>query len=128
VDLLNRRQPVRVVVVVEGQEAVGRRHSAATRRRAVDAHETVDVAVVADDGVGVVGMTRQRRVARVVAARVGAGAAEDQVGRVRTQRRGDAAEQARAATDDVVLAVVAEQNVGAAAALDVVVSVARGLE
>ena len=123
VDLLNRRQRVRVVVVVERQEAVGRGHTTAAGGRAIDADETVDVAVVADDRVGVVGVSLRRAVAGVVAARARARATEDEIGSVRPARRCGRTEQTRAAADDVVLAVVAEQDVATAATLDVVVAV-----
>ena len=56
------------------------------------------------------------------------GPAEQDVAAVRPLGRGGQPEQGRAAADDVVLAEPAEDDVGAAAALDVVVPVRRRLE
>ena len=64
----------------------------------------------------------------VVARDVGAGAAEDQVAAVGALRAIRQAEEIRAATDDVVLAEIAEDHIVAAVALDVVVAVAWRFE
>ena len=122
-------------VVVERQEAT-RVHNAwndgpVRSRHCARGHQPIDIGVVAGDDVGVAGMfVAQRDVAlgvrrQGVVADLRARAAEDRIGTVGPQRRAVEAEQARAAADDVVLAQVAEDHVGAAVALDVVVAVAR---
>ena len=119
-DLVGRTRTRVVVVVVEAQEraAVG----------AADADDAEDVAVVAEDHVGVACMAVGGNVASVVARHISAGAAEDQVGAIGTQSWRGQTEQTGAAADDVVLAKVAEDHVGAAVAFDVVVAVVGALE
>ena len=119
-----RRRPV--AVVVERQEATG-------VRRAARADQTVDVAVVADDRIGVACVDVRddgavARPAHVVAVELGAGAAEDHVRAVGTLRDLGERVEARGAADHVVLTEAAEDDVVAAAALDVVVAVGRRLE
>ncbi len=82
--------------------------------------QVVDVRVVGGDRVGVGGV---RAVAHVVAIDRRARAAEDQVRRVAALRHRGLAEEVGAAAHDVVLALVAEDHVAAAAAFDVVASV-----
>ena len=108
-----------VVVVVEREVAA---------RYAVRADQAIDVAVVADDCVGVARVAGGRRVAVVVAREHGGRAAEDEVAAVRALCRRVEVEEARAAADDVVLALVAEDDVAAAATLDVIVAVRAGID
>ena len=103
-----------VRVVVEGKERVS----------AAADDEVEDVAVVAEDHVGVVGMARAGEVAVVVAVEADAGAAEDDVAAVGPLRRGRQAVEVARAADQVVLAEIAEDRVGAAVALDPVAPVA----
>ena len=107
-------QRAAVGVVVEAQEL------------AVTADEAVDDAVVAEDHVGVARVACRRRVARVVNGGAAARAAVDRVGAVGPRRPSRQVER-RAAPDQVVLAEVAEDEVAAAAALDIVVAVGRSL-
>ena len=107
-------------VVVELQEAV---RTGALSRHPVRAHEPEDVAVVRDDGIGVVRLAVCRGVARVVQADHRPRAAEDDVRAVLALSLRRLAEEVGAAADDVVLALVAEDDVVAGAALDVVVAV-----
>ena len=98
---------------------------------AVAADQAEEVAVVAEDVVGVAGVvgTAGGGVgpgAEDVARDAGAGAAEDGCRRRRAAGRPWSGRTGRAAADDVVLAEVAEDDVAAAAALDVVVAVGAG--
>jgi len=96
---------------------------------AVDAGDPDDPAVVAHHRVGVasVPVRRQRiahsHVAVVVASAVEARAAEQQVGAVGTVVHADQAEEVGGTAEDVVLAEVAEGDVVAAAAFEVVLAV-----
>ena len=125
-------EPLRAVVVVVEGDVLG---GAGVRRPQVlpvGPHDADDAAVVADDRVGVPGVQGSRggaeRERLVVAAGPGTRAAEDEVGAVRAQGRGDQAEEVRAATDEVVLAQAAEDDVVAASTLDVVLTVGGRLE
>ena len=66
-------------------------------------------------------------IADIVAGHVDARAAEDHVGAIGTLGGAAQAEEVGAAADDVILPEITEDHVGAAAALDVIVAVARGL-
>ena len=116
-----------VRVVVEERHVLGDRADVG----AVDSDDPDDPAVVADDRVGVVAVHQvvvAAGVGAVVAGRVGAGAAEEDVGAVRPVAALGQAEEVAAATEDVVLADAAEHDVVAAAALDVVLAVGERLE
>src|SRR5438874_1021725 len=80
-------------VGVEGEERARRMEGA------------VDVAVVAENEVGVAGVARGRGIARAVAGDRRAGAAVDDVRAVGPQGRGGQAEEAGAAADEVILAL-----------------------
>ncbi len=117
-----------VVVVVEGEErqrhlgiAVGVGGGAPA-----GADEPVEVAVVAEDRVGVVGVALGRQVAHVVDADPRSGSTVDGVRPVGAQRGRDQPEHRAAAADEVVLAEVAPDDVVAPVALDVVVAVGAG--
>ena len=133
---------VRAVHVVVDVRHVLRRRRVAARRAiagrvvahidAVDADDADDASVVADDRVGVAGVTVTgdhhpwEQAAIVVAGAVEAAVAEQDVRAVWAVVRGDEAEEVGAATNDVVLAEPTEHDVVAAAPLDVVLSVGRG--
>ena len=108
---------VRRRIVDEAQEAARR-------------HQSEQVAVVAEDGVGVAGMVGEcprggvRPRAEQVRGQTGAGPTEEDVATVGPLGRRRQAEQRGTAADDVVLPETAEDHVVAAAALDVVVAVA----
>jgi hypothetical protein len=72
-------------------------------------------------------VARRSLVAKGVAGDGRARAAEEQIGAIRAHRRVREAVHVGATADDVVLAEVAEDDVVAAVALDVVVTVGRGV-
>ena len=127
VRLLGEQEPVRVAVVVVLQEA-GCSDDHAAGSVLVDpvgADERDDLTVVADDHGRVRVVALRRGVSRVLLVELRPRAAEDLVGTRRPLARERRAEEVGAATDDVVLATVAEDDVVAAAAFDVVAAVAR---
>ena len=126
-------RPVDVVV----ERDIERRRFIVDQVVAVDADDADDVAVVADDGVGIarVALVGRRPVGRqvvfslvgvAVAVDLGPGASEEVVVTVRSLVRILQAEELRAAAHDVVLAEATEDDVVSAAALDVIFAVGLG--
>ena len=90
---------------------------------AVDSHDAEDVAIVAEYHVGVAGVSVERFITRIVSCGSCAGTPEDHIITIRSIRDCGSAEQTGAASDNVVLSKVAQDDVVAAATFDVVVPV-----
>ena len=148
--IVEPQEPVGGLDRVAGQTRVAAYHQRTDRwgDLPVDSDQTDDIAVVACDSIGVGCMPVRRRrdvavrvdrrgvqrigrgadIADIVACDFRSRAAKDQVRAVRPLRGRQQVEHVGTAADQIVLILVAEQNVAAAAALDVILAVAGQID